>query len=169
MPRLDGNPSLQLEKYRERENESGLTVLEAIRDTPGTSTVVSVIGRHNKPSKNGNTLYIHEPNKRTLETYFSSHVKVVLVCIDCPTFRQDGGIEPAEMKFELFPPTSITDPKEDVKRITRMIREATNRMVGENYKHGVKIKSWNAQNAQRAARTLRQKVTQQLPTPSTEY
>jgi len=169
VPRLEGNPSDEVEKYRERMNESGLVVLEAVRDTLGSSTVLSVIGRHNQKSKLGNTLYVHEPNKRTLETYFASHVKVVLVCIDCPTFKENGEVQPADMKFRIFPPMHITNPKKDTKDITAMIRDATHQMVGDNYKHGVKVRSWKAQNATRAARTLRQKVTQHQINTDTEY
>jgi hypothetical protein len=169
VPRLEGSPSQKLEDYRERTNESGLTVLEAVRDTPGTSTVLSVIGRHNQKSKLGNTLYVHEPNKRTLETYFASHVKVVLVCIDCPTFKEGGAIEPADMKFVFYPPMHITNPKKDTKDITMMIRDATNQMVGANYKHGVKVRSWKAQNATRAAKSFRQKITQQIVDTDTDY
>ena len=96
VPRLDGHPSDDLLRYRERKNDAALRVLEAARDTEGSMTVMSLVARHNTPSKNGNTLFIHEPNRRTLEGYARPYVKVVPVCIDCPTFRDDGTVEPCD-------------------------------------------------------------------------
>lgn len=152
VPRLDGSPTEGLLRYRERKNDAGLMILEAVRDTEGSVTVVSLVARHNVTSKNGNTLFIHEPNRRTLEGYVLPNVKVVPVCIDCPTFGVDGSIAPAEMQYEFFPPLQITDPRRDTRTIVEMFREATNRMVGDRYKHGVKVRSWRVQVAKQRMR-----------------
>jgi hypothetical protein len=145
VPRLDGSPSDDLRRYRDRKNATGLHVLQAVRDTEGSITVMSLVARHNVTSKNGSTLYIHEPNRRTLEAYVSPNVKVVPICIDCPTFRDDGTAAPADMRSELFEPMRVTDPRVDTRTIVGMFRDATNRMVGDRYKHGVKVRSWRAQ------------------------
>ncbi|MGI9609930.1 MAG: hypothetical protein ACR2NL_06510 [Acidimicrobiia bacterium] len=157
VPRLDGNPSDEVRRYRERKNDYGLTVLDAVRSTEGSITVMSLVARHNVTSKNGNTLYIHEPNRRTLEGYDSPNIKVVPVCIDCPTFGEGGAIAPAEIQYEFFRPMFITDPKADTRKIVEMFKEGTNRMVGERYSNGVKVRSWRAQMA-------KQRVKAALPT-----
>ncbi len=155
VPRLDGNPTEEVRRYRERKNEAGLAILEAVRDTKGSKTVASLVARHNVKSKNGNTLYIHEPNRRTLEGYVLPNIKVVPLCIDCPTFGEDGHVAPADMQYEIFPPMFIDDPRRDTRSIVEMFREATNRMVGHRYKHGVKVRSWRAQmTAQRVKNAL---------------
>ena len=155
VPRLDGNPSDDVRNYRDRKNIAGLGVLEAVRDTSGSITVGSLVARHNVKSKNGNTLFIHEPNRRTLEVYAVENVKVIPVCIDCPTFGEDGNVTPAEMQYELFPPMLVDDPRRDTRTIVEMFREATNRMVGHRYRHGVKVRSWRAQmTAQRVKSAL---------------
>lgn len=147
VPRLDGNPSEELRSYRERRNRTGLGVLEAVRDTEGSVTVASLVARHNVTSKNGTTLYIHEPNRRTLEGYTVPSIKVVPVCIDCPTFGSDGQVAPADMQYELFAPMQVDDPRHATREIVEMFREGTNRLVGHRYKHGVKVRSWRAQMA----------------------
>jgi hypothetical protein len=157
VPRLDGSPTDQVRQYRERKNEHGLMILGAVRDTEGSKTVMSLVARHNVTSKNGNTLYIHEPNRRTLEGYVSTNVKVIPVVVECPTFGEDGAIAPAEMRYEFFRPMYVNDPREDTRRIVEMFREATNRMVGDRYRNGVKVRSWRAQMAKR-------RVTAALPT-----
>ena len=147
VPRLEGSPAHHVQQYRERKNEQGLELLGSVSDTEGSKTVMSLIARHNVPSKNGNTLYIHEPNRRTLEGYTTPNVKVVPVCIDCPTFGEGGVITPAEMRHEFFRPMYINDPREDTRKIVEMFREATTRMVGDRYRNGVKVRSWRAQMA----------------------
>ncbi len=147
VPRLDGSPSEEVRRYRERKNNYGLTVLEAVRNTKGSVTVMSLVARHNVASKNGNTLYIHEPNRRTLEGYDIPNLKVVPVCIDCPTFGESGSITPAEIRYEFFGPMFINDPRDDTRKIVEMFREGTNRLVGDNYRNGVKVRSWRAQMA----------------------
>ncbi len=159
VPRLDGNPNEEVRRYRERKNNYGLKVLEAVRNTQGSITVMSLVARHNVTSKNGNTLYIHEPNRRTLEGYDIPNLKVVPVCIDCPTFGEGGSITPAEIQYEFFGPMFINDPREDTRKIVEMFREGTNRLVGHRYSNGVKVRSWRAQMA-------KQRVKAALPTPS---
>lgn len=154
VPRLDGSPSDALRRYRDRKNASGLHVLGAVRDTEGSITVMSLVARHNVTSKNGTTLYIHEPNRRTLEGYVSPNVKVVPVCIDCPTFREDGTAAPADLRYELFEPLRVTDPRADTRTIVDQFRDATNRMFGDRYKHGVKVRSWRAQMAAERVRSV---------------
>jgi hypothetical protein len=154
VPRLDGSPSDALRNYRDRMNEAGLHVLEAIRDTEGSITVMSLVARHNVTSKNGDTLYIHEPNRRTLETYVNPHVKVVPVYIDCPTFAEDGSAAPADLRYEFFDPVRITDPRADTRTIVGQFRDATNRAVGEHYAHGVKVRSWRVQMAAQRVRSV---------------
>lgn len=156
VPRLEGNPTDAVRRYRQRKNEHGLMILEAVRDTEGSKTVMSLVARHNVTSKNGNTLYIHEPNRRTLEGYVSPNVKVVPMVVDCPTFGEGGAIAPAEMRYEFFRPMYINDPREDTRKIVELYREATNRMVGDRYRNGVKVRSWRAQMA-------KQRVTAALP------
>jgi hypothetical protein len=154
VPRLDGAPSDALRRYRERKNAAGLHVLQAARDTEGSITVMSLVARHNTTSKNGSTLYIHEPNRRTLEGYVSPDVKVVPICVDCPTFRNDGSAVPADLRFELFDPIRIDDPRIDTRAIVQQFRNATNRLVGDRYKHGVKVRSWRAQTAAQRVRSV---------------
>jgi hypothetical protein len=152
VPRLDASPTEDLLRYRARKNEVALMILEAVRDTQGSTTVASLVARHNVTSKNGNTLFIHEPNRRTLEGYVLPNVKVVPVCIDCPTFGADGSVAPAEMRYEFFPPLQIADARRDTRTIVEMFREATNRMVGDRYRHGVKVRSWRVQIAKHRMR-----------------
>lgn len=156
VPRLEGNPTDDVRRYRQRKNEHGLMILEAARDTEGSKTVMSLVARHNVTSKNGNTLYIHEPNRRTLEGYVSPNVKVVPMVVDCPTFGEGGAIAPAEMRYEFFHPMYVNDPREDTRKIVELYREATNRMVGDRYRNGVKVRSWRVQMA-------KQRVTAALP------
>ena len=75
-------------------------------------TVASLVARHNTKSKNGNTLFIHEPNRRTLEGYTSRNVKVVPVCIDCPTFGEDGTVAPAEHAVRVLRSHAGRQPEE---------------------------------------------------------
>ena len=117
----------------------------------------TLVARHNLPSSNGNTLYIHEPNRRTLEGYVTPNVKVIAICIDCPTFRDDGTVAPADLRFELFDPVRITDSRSDTRAIVEQFRDATNRLVGDRYKNGIKVRSWMAQ-------TTAQRVRSVLPT-----
>ncbi len=154
VPRLDGTPNDDLDAYRERKNKSGRHVMKAMSDTEGSITVMSLVARHNVTSRNGSTLYIHEPNRRTLEAYATPDVKVVPIYVDCPTFGTDGSIVPAELQFELFDPIRITDPRDDTRAIVEMFRDATNRQVGHKYRHGVKVRSWRAQNASRRVRSI---------------
>lgn len=158
VPRLDGVQSSDARRYRDRKNHTALRILEAVRDTPGSKTVASLVARHNVASKNGNTLYIHEPNRRTLEPYVDSGLKVVPVAIHCPTFGEDGSIAPAEMQYEFFPPLFVNDARRDTRSIVEMFRAATNTFVGDRYKHGVKVRSWRAQMAA-------QRVKSALPSP----
>lgn len=158
VPRLDGSPTDEVMQYRERKNGQALRMLNAVRDTEGSMTVMSLVARHNVTSKNGNTLYIHEPNRRTIEGYVDSNAKIVPVYIDCPTFGDDGSIVPAEMQYEFFRPMFVTEPRDDTRRIVEMFREATNRAVGERYPNGVKVRSWRAQMAKR-------RVKAALPNP----
>jgi hypothetical protein len=157
VPRIEGSPTDGVRRYRERKNQHGLMILEAVRDTEGSKTVMSLVARHNVTSKNGNTLYIHEPNRRTLEGYVSPNVKVVPMVVDCPTFGEDGVVAPADMRYEFFRPMYVNDPREDTRRIVEMFREATNRMVGDRYRNGVKVRSWRVQMA-------KQRVAAALPT-----
>ena len=154
VPRLDGSPSAGLEQYRERKNGAGLHVLAGARDTEGSVTVMSLVARHNVASKNGNTLYIHEPNRRTLESYETPSVKVVPICIDCPTFRPDGTAAPADLRYELFDPVRVTDPRADTRTIVGQFRDATNRMMGDRYPSGVKVRSWRVQLAAQRVRSV---------------
>ena len=154
VPRLDGSPSEDLREYRRRKNSAGLQVLEAVRDTPGSITVMSLVARHNVASKNGNTLYIHEPNRRTLEGYITPNVKVIPICLDCPTFGDDGSIVPADLRFELFEPIRITDSRADTRAIVEQFRDATSRLVGDRYKNGIKVRSWRAQTAAKRVRSV---------------
>ena len=154
VPRLDGSPSDELRQYRSRKNSAGLHVLEAVRDTSVSITVMSLVARHNVTSKSGNTLYIHEPNRRTLEGYVEPNVKVLPICLDCPTFHADGSIAPAEIRFEFFDPLHITDPRTDTRAIVEQFRDATNRLVGDRYKNGIKVRSWRAQTAARRVRSV---------------
>jgi hypothetical protein len=166
VPRLDGHPSDALLRYRERKNSAGLHVLQAARDTEGSITVMSLVARHNTTSKNGNTLYIHEPNRRTLEGYVSPNVKVVPICVDCPTFHDDGSAAPADLQFELFDPIRISDPRADTRAIVAQFRDATNRLVGDRYKNGVKVRSWYAQTA---AQRMRSMLSSEHETTDSEY
>jgi len=154
VPRLDGSPSDALRRYRDRKNSAGLHVLQSVRDTEGSITVMSLVARHNVASKNHNTLYIHEPNRRTLEGYVTPNVKVVPICIDCPTFREDGTAEPANLRFELFDPIRVADPRADTRAIVEQFRDATNRLVGHRYKNGVKVRSWMTQTASQRVRSV---------------
>jgi len=154
VPRLDGSPSDELSRYRVRKNSAGLHVLQAARDTEGSITVMSLVARHNVTSKNGNTLYIHEPNRRTLEGYVSPNVKVVPICVDCPTFRDDGSAIPADLRFELFDPIRVKDPRADTRAIVEQFRNATNRLVGDRFKNGVKVRSWMAQTTAQRVRSV---------------
>ena len=166
VPRLDGVPSEALRRYRERKNSAGLHVLGSARDTEGSITVMSLVARHNATSKNGSTLYIHEPNRRTLEGYVSPNVKVVPICVDCPTFRDDGSAIPADLRFELFDPVRIAHPRADTRRIVAQFRDATNRLVGDRYKHGVKVRSWRAQTT---AQRVRSVLPSERETTDSEY
>ena len=112
-------------------------------------TVMSLVARHNVTSKKGHTLYIHEPNRRTLEAYVDTNTKIVPVYIDCPTFGEDGSVVPADVRYEFFRPMFVTDSREDTRKILEMFRGATNRMVGDRYRNGVKVRSWRAQMAKR--------------------
>lgn len=154
VPRLDGSPSEALRRYRDRKNSAGLHVLRAVRNTEGSVTVMSLVARHNVTSKNGNTLYIHEPNRRTLESYVAPNVKVVPICIDCPTFGNDGTAAPADLRFELFDPIRVKEPRADTRAIVEQFRDATNRLVGDRYKNGVKVRSWRAQTAAQRVRSV---------------
>ena len=147
VPRLDGHPTEDVRQYRDRKNAYALKILDAVRNTEGSMTVMSLVARHNTASKMGHTLYIHEPNRRTLEGYVESTAKIVPVCIDCPTFGEGGSVVPAEIRYEFFRPMFINDSREDGRKIVEMFREATNRMVGDRYRHGVKVRSWRAQMA----------------------
>ena len=147
VPRLDGNPTEDVRRYRERKNNYGLSVLEAVRNTEGSVTVMSLVARHNVASKNGNTLYIHEPNRRTLEGYDQGNTKVVPIVIDCPTFGAGGSVVPAEIRYEFFQPMFISNIRDDTRKIVEMFREGTNRLVGDKYRNGVKVRSWRAQMA----------------------
>ena len=82
---------------------------------------MSLVARHNTTSKNGNTLYIHEPNRRTLEGYVSPNVKVVPICVDCPTFHDDGSAAPADLQFELFDPIQRTRQQLPVDQVAGMM------------------------------------------------
>ena len=166
VPRLDGVPSDALRRYRERKNSAGLHVLGKARDTEGSITVMSLVARHNTTSTNGNTLYIHEPNRRTLEGYVSPNVKVVPIYVDCPTFRDDGSAVPADLRFELFDPIRIRDPRLDTRAIVEQFRDATNRTVGHRYRHGVKVRSWMAQTA---AQRVRSVLPSERETTDSEY
>ena len=117
-------------------------------------TVMSLVARHNTASKNVTTLYIHEPNRRTLEGYARPYVNVVRVCIDCPTFREDGSVGPAAMRYEFVPPLFVNDPRVDTRMIVDAFREATSNMVGDRYRHGVKVRSWRAQMAKQRRASL---------------
>ncbi|NNE96181.1 MAG: hypothetical protein HKN24_09160 [Acidimicrobiales bacterium] len=147
VPRLDGSPTESVRQYRERKNTYGLRILEAVRTTEGSKTVMSLIARHNVTSKNGNTLYIHEPNRRTLEAYVETNTKIVPVYIDCPTFGESGSVEPAEIRYEFFRPMFVSEARDDTRKIVELFREATNRTVGDRYRNGVKVRSWRAQMA----------------------
>ena len=166
VPRLDGAPSDALRRYRERKNRSGLHVLASARDTEGSITVMSLVARHNATSTNGNTLYIHEPNRRTLEGYVSPNVKIVPIYVDCPTFHDDGSAVPADLQFELFDPIRIRDPRLDTRAIVEQFRDATNRTVGHHYRHGVKVRSWMAQTA---AQRMRSVLPSERETTDSEY
>lgn len=154
VPRLDGAPSDDLGRYRLRKNSAGLHVLQAARNTEGSITVMSLVARHNVTSKNGNTLYIHEPNRRTLEGYVSPNVKVVPICVDCPTFQDDGSAVPADLRFELFDPIRVKEPRDDTRAIVEQFRNATNRLVGDRFKNGVKVRSWRAQTTAQRVRSV---------------
>lgn len=154
VPRLDGTPSDLLGQYRARKNVAGLQVLEAVRDTPGSITVMSLVARHNVTSKNGHTLFIHEPNRRTLEGYVTPHVKVIPICLDCPTFHDDGSATPANLRYEFFEPLRVGDPRTDTRTIVEQFRDATNRLVGDRYKNGIKVRSWRAQTAAKRVRSV---------------
>ena len=154
VPRLDGRPNEELDAYRDRKNSAGRHVMQAMSNTEGSITVMSLVARHNVTSRNGSTLYIHEPNRRTLEAYVSPDVKVVPIYVDCPTFGADGSIVPADLQFELFDPIRVKDPRNDTRAIVEMFRDATNRQVGHKYRHGVKVRSWRAQNASRRVRSI---------------
>ncbi len=154
VPRLDGSPTDALRQYRARKNSAGLHVLEAVRATPGSITVMSLVARHNVASKNGNTLFIHEPNRRTLEGYATPNVKIIPICIDCPTFGDDGSVTPADLRFELFEPVRITDSRSDTRAIVEQFRDATNRLVGDRYKNGIKVRSWRAQTTAQRVRSV---------------
>lgn len=170
VPRLDGNPSEDVMQYRERKNGQALRMLDAVRDTEGSMTVMSLVARHNVASKNGSTLYIHEPNRRTLEGYLESNAKIVPVYIDCPTFGEGGSIEPAELQYEFFRPTFVNEPRDDTRRIVEMFREATNRTVGDRYPNGVKVRSWRAQMAKRRVKAaLPHPQGRDVPEPSPDY
>ncbi len=149
VPRLDGAPTDAVRAYRDRKNASALKILEAVRNTEGSMTVMSLVARHNAASKKGHTLYIHEPNRRTLEGYVESAAKIVPVYIDCPTFGEGGSVVPAEIRYEFFQPMFINDSRADARKIVEMFREATSRTVGDRYRHGVKVRSWRAQMAKR--------------------
>ena len=154
VPRLDGHPTEGLRQYRKRKNSAGLHVLGAARETEGSITVMSLIARHNVTSRNGSTLYIHEPNRRTLEGYVSPNVKVVPICVDCPTFHEDGSAAPADLRFELFEPIRVRDPRTDTRAIIEQFRDATNRLVGDRYRNGVKVRSWRAQTTAQRVRSV---------------
>lgn len=142
VPRLDGKPSEALVAYRTSQNTAGRKVIEAAARTPGAVTVLSVVGRHDTQSKTGRTLYIHEPNRETLASYDDPMVKLIPLCINCPTFHSDGSIKPADIQYELFDPMRITDSRKDTQKILYMFREATQHMIGSNYRNGVKIRRW---------------------------
>lgn len=154
VPRLDGTPDDTLNAYRERKNTAGRSVLQSVRMTEGSVTVMSLVARHNVTSRNGNTLFIHEPNRRTLEGYDSTNVKVIPIYVDCPTFHEDGSIAPADLQFELFDPVRITDPRNDTRAIVERFRDATSRQVGDRYRNGVKVRSWRAQTTSRRVRSV---------------
>jgi len=154
VPRLDGSPSDELRDYRVRKNSAGLHVLDSVRDTAGSTTVMSLVARHNVTSNNGNTLYIHEPNRRTLEGYATPNVKVIPICIDCPTFGDNGTIAPADLRFELFDPVRVKDSRSDTRAIVEHFRDATNRLAGDRYKNGIKVRSWMAQTTARRVRSV---------------
>ncbi len=149
VPRLDGHPTDDVRAYRDRKNAYALKVLEAVQNTEGSMTVMSLVARHNAPSKKGHTLYIHEPNRRTLEPYVNSAAKIVPVYIDCPTFGPGGSVVPADIRYEFFQPMFISDARADGRKIVEMFRAATSRTVGDRYRHGVKVRSWRAQMAKR--------------------
>ncbi len=167
VPRLEGDPSNLLQDYREVKNSAGVSVMENVKNTEGSISVLSIVGRHNKPSRRGGTLYIHEPNQRTLETYTGDQVKAIPVYMHCPTFDEDGNMTPANMEFELFPPVQNVEAKKDTKKIVEMFRTATQRVVGGNYRHGVKIRSWKAQQAKRRALHIGQSVIHSTDADST--
>jgi hypothetical protein len=166
VPRLDGVPSDALRQYRERKNSAGLHVLQGARDTEGSITVMSLVARHNTTSKNGNTLYIHEPNRRTLEGYVSPNVKIVPIYVDCPTFHDDGSAVPADLRCEIFDPIRIKDARIDTRAIVQQFRDATSRIVGDRYKNGVKVRSWRTQTTTQRVRSV---LPSERETTDSEY
>ena len=169
VPRLDGDPNDAVRAYRDRKNASALKILEAVRNTEGSMTVMSLVARHNAASKKGHTLYIHEPNRRTLEGYVGSTAKIVPVYIDCPTFGEGGTVAPAEIRYEFFQPMFINDSREDARKIVEMFREATNRTVGDQYRYGVKVRSWRAQMAKQRVKAALPASHGREPNPRPDY
>jgi hypothetical protein len=159
LPRLDGNPSDNLEEYRTNRNYAGKSVIKRIVETKGTTTVMSLIGRHNVESKNKKKLYIHEPNRKSLEFLMDTNIKVIPIYINCPTFGDNGEIIPAEMTYEIFEPLKIENLKRDSKQIVTMFREATKRAVGHKYPSGIQIRSWKQQKGIRGARRVQAVIT----------
>lgn len=158
LPRLEGNASHSLIDYRGSENERALTVLDKITDTKGTNTIMSVIGRHNAESKNKKRLFIHEPNRKTLEALMKPHIKVVPVYIHCPTFKPDGSVEPADIQYVLFEPFTVTDAKKDTVTIVNLFKDATQQTLGHQYPSGIVVRSWRTQQGIRRTKNLRQRI-----------
>ncbi len=96
-------------------------------------------------------------------------MKVVPVCIDCPTFGDDGTVAPADMQFELFAPMQIDNSRRDTRAIVDLFKEGTNRMVGDRYAHGVKVRSWNAQMAAQRMKTAYPHPHREPVDPTAEY
>lgn len=157
VPRLDRQPSKRLLKKRQNDNEDAKEILTRVLSQPGSVLVQSLIGRHNKPSDDGETLYIHEPNLETFRLMSGKNVLLIPLYIHCHTFGSDGSITPAELAFQFFPPIDFRDvkPRSVIKQqrianqVTENFRQATEGVLGRHYPGGIEIKSWQQQKLER--------------------
>jgi len=147
IPRLDGYPSNELVQFRQDYNAKSVAAQAKFLENSGVE-IATLVGRHDKLSGSGRTLYIHEPNQRTTEPLMNDDVLVVPVYVDCATFRPDGSFGPAEMYAEIFNPLTITDPKLDSRRMIELFKQATaHRKTGPegNKPDRVQVRSWAVQ------------------------
>lgn len=170
VPRLDGTPSSELADFRRASNDEAADVLSGALGSTGIVLVESFIGRHDQPSEDGKTLYIHEPNLNTARLLAAPNTKVVPIYVHCPTFTPDGGINTPDMTFKIFEPIDINPRRlrSASKHIVENFRQATQATLGDQYE-AVRVKSWTQQRAERGKRKLTDALSHVPSVTTTNY